>query len=199
MDPGAGERPVEGLPEWANPEDVSTDGKWIVFSNGAVHGDVWVAPTFGDRKPFRFFESGFEDRIPRISPDGRWIAYHSNETGRFEVYVRPFDGKPAESGRKIRLSLQGGYYATWSRNGRELFFLGPDSKIYSVPVTGLNQDSSIPAPQPLFLSCAGTRPTGSSTQGSDFDVAPDGLRFVFACNDEPTSKFRVTLDWLARR
>ena len=199
MDPGAQETPVEGLPEWANPEDWSADGKWIAFSNGAVHGDIWTAPTFGDRKPFRFFDSGFEDRIPRFSPDGKWIAYHSNESGRFEVYVRPFEGKPAESGRKIQISLQGGYYATWNRNGKELFFLGPDSKLYVVSMANLGHSDAIPVPQVLFTACPGSTPTGASTQGANFDVSPDGLKFLFVCSNELPNKYIVTANWYARK
>jgi Tol biopolymer transport system component len=199
MDPGAGERLVDGLPEWANPEDWSANGNWIIFSNGAVHGDVWIAPASGDEKPFRFFDAGFEDRGPRISPDGKWIAYHSNETGRFEVYVRPFEGKPAESGKKLQISLQGGYYATWSRTGRELFFVGPDSKFYVVPATNFGRSKSIPPPQPLFTVCGGVTPTGSSTQGAGFDVAPDGARFLFACSNELPNKYTVTVNWQALR
>jgi eukaryotic-like serine/threonine-protein kinase len=197
MDPGAGENRVEGLPDWANPEDWSRDGKWIAFSNGAQHGDIWIAPFGGDRKPFRFFDSGFEDRIPRFSPDGNWIAYHSNESGRFEIYVRPFYGKPAQSGEKIQISLQGGFYATWSRTGKELFFLGPDSKLYYVPVTDLGHSKSIPTPQPLFIACPGNVPTGSATQGSGFDVAPGGSKFLFACSTDLPNKYTITINWQA--
>ena len=160
MDPGAGERPVEGLPDWANPEDWSADGKWIVFTNGASHGDVWIAPTFGDKKPFRFFDSGSEDRIPRFSPDGKWIAYHSNESGRFEIYVRPFAGGPAESGRKVQISVQGGFYATWSRDGKELFYLGPDSKLYAAPVKDLGRAATLPARNLSSPPARGTPPPG---------------------------------------
>jgi eukaryotic-like serine/threonine-protein kinase len=197
MDPGAQESPIEGLPDWANPDDWSADGKWIAFSNGAVHGDIWIAPTFGDRKPFRFFDSGFEDRLPSFSPDGKWIAYHSNESGRFEVYVRPFEGKPAESGKKLQISVQGGYYATWNPNGKELFYLGPDSKLYAVSLTYLGNNDAVSLPQPLFTACPGNTPTGASTQGSSFDVSPDGLRFLFVCSNEMPNKYTVTVNWAA--
>ncbi len=195
MDPGAGETPVEGLPDWANPEDWSSDGKWIAFSNGAKHGDVWIAPTFGDKKPFRLFESGAEDRLPRFSPDGKWVAYHSNETGRFEIYVRPFSGGPAESGQKIQISLQGGSFAAWSRDGKELFYIGPDSKLYAAPVKDLSRVATLPDPQPLFTVCAGNTPTGSATQGSGFDVSPDARKFLFACSKESQDKYIVTVNW----
>src|SRR5205807_9483214 len=144
------------------------------------------APTFGDRKPFRFFDSGFEDRGPRFAPDGKWMAYSSNESGRFDVYVRAFDGKPADSGRKIQVSLQGGYYPTWNPNGNELFFQGPDSKLYAVSLTNLGHSDSVPVPQALFTTCPGSAPTGPATQGSGFDVSPDGLKFLFVrSNDLP--------------
>jgi Tol biopolymer transport system component len=199
MDPGAGERPVEGLPDWANPEDWSADGNWIAFSNGAKHGDVWIAPTLGDKKPFRFFDSGSEDRLPRFSPDGKWIAYHSNESGRFEIYVRPFAGAPDESGRKMQISVQGGFYATWSRDGKELFFLGPDSKLYAAAVKELDRTAIVLTPRPLFTICAGNTPTGASTQGSGFDVAPDGQKFLFACNKVSQDEYTVTVNWQDRK
>ena len=197
MDPGAQESAIEGLPEWANPADWSADGKWIAFVNGAVHGDIWIAPMFGDHKPFRFFDSGFEDRNPHFSPDGKWIAYSSNESGRFEAYVRPFEGKPAESGKKIQISLQGGFYPTWNRNGKELFYLGPDSKLYVAPLANLGNSEALSLPQPLFTACSGNTPTGSATQGSGFDVSPDGLKFLFVCSNEMPNKYTVTVNWSA--
>jgi len=188
---------VKGLPDWANSEDLSSDGKWILFSNGASHGDVWVGSASGDQKPFRFFDSGFEDRQPRFSPDGKWIAYHSNESGRFEVYVRPFAGVPAESGQKTQISVQGGFYATWSRDGQELFFIGPDAKLYATPTKDVSSTAAVLIAQALFTVCSGNIPTGSATQGAGFDVAPDGHRFLFVCNNESQNRYTVTVNWQA--
>jgi serine/threonine-protein kinase len=197
LDAGAGEQPIEGVPNWGNPEDITADGRWITFTNGATHGDIWIVPTFGDRKPFRFLDSGFDDRIPRFSPDGKWITYHSNESGRFEVYVRPFAGAPAESGRKTQVSLQGGFYATWVRSGEELFYLGPDSRLYVADMKGFARSGSIPTSRPLFTTCAGSAPTGSATQGSGFDVSPEGSRVLFVCSDALTNRNIVTVNWQA--
>jgi len=199
LDPGAGERPIDALPDWANPEDMSTDGRWIAFSNGAAHGDIWIAPTFGDMKPFRFIDTGFDDRDPHFSPDTKWIAYYSNETGRFEVYLRPFSGTPAASGRKIQVSLRGGFYPTWNRDGTELAYLGPDSKVYAASMKDFARSDSVPTPRSLFTACAGSAPTGSATQGSPYDVSPDGERFLFACSDAVDDRYIVNVNWQSPR
>jgi eukaryotic-like serine/threonine-protein kinase len=196
LEAGAGEKPLDWLPDWANPTDWSKDGKWILFTNGQVHGDIWVAPTFGNRKPFRFFTAGSDDRHPRFSPDGRWIAYFSNESGRFEVYVRPFAGGPAEPGNKIQISTQGGYHPVWSRDGTELFFIGPDSKLYVASVRTIGGNSPVAAPQALFEVCAGNRPMGSATEGDSYDVAADGRKFLFACASQAETKYSVIINWL---
>jgi eukaryotic-like serine/threonine-protein kinase len=200
MEPGAGEMPLEGLPAFANPEDWSSDGQWIAFANGGTHGDIWIAPVLrngeGGGKPFRFIDTSFEDREPRFSPDVKWIAYHSNESGRFEVYVRPFAGRPADPGGKIQISEHGGYYAAWSRDGKELFFIGADSKLYMIPVAGLSVSKSLPDPRPLFTVCAGNTPTGAATQGRQFDIAPGG-KFLFRCESGPPGDdtYSIFVNW----
>ena len=192
---GAGEKPLDWLPDWANPADWSRDGKWILFTNGEVHGEIWVAPTFGDRKPFRFLAAGSEDRRARFSPDGRWIAYSSNESGRSEVYVRPFAGGPAEPGNKIQISTQGGYHPVWSKDGAELFFIGPDSNMYVESVRTIGGKFPVVAPRALFKVCAGNRPMGSATEGDPFDVTADGRKFLFACASQAETRYSITINW----
>jgi serine/threonine-protein kinase len=150
----------------------------------------------GERKAFRFIESSFEEREPRFSPDAKWIAYHSNESGRFEVYVRPFAGRPADPGGKIQISEHGGYYATWSRDGKALFFVSADSKLYQVPVAGLGSSKPLPDPLPLFTVCPGDTPTGAATQGRQFDIAPD-LKFLFLCKSQYDDTNSVIVNWRA--
>jgi dipeptidyl aminopeptidase/acylaminoacyl peptidase len=195
LERSAGEKPINWLPDWANPRDLSKDEKWILFNNGEIHGDIWIAPTFGDRKPFRFFVSGADDRGAKFSPDGRWIAYFSNESGRFEVYIRPFSGGPAEPGNKIQISTNGGYHPAWSRDGSELFFVGPDAKLYMTMNRTLGAKSPIPAPRALFSVCAGNTPTGSATEGEFFDVSPDGQKFLFACSVQAETRYIITMNW----
>ena len=198
MDPGANEAPVPGLPDSANPEDWSADGRWIAFNHGDPYGTIWIAPTFGEKKPFRFLETPFEERGPRFSPDAKWTAYHSNDSGRFEVYARPFSGVPAASEGKIQISERGGYFAAWRRDGQELFFIGPDSKLYASATTGLGRAAATPKPRALFEVCPGNTPTDEAVQGREFDVTADGQKFLFVCGNQAQDHYSVFVNWMPR-
>ena len=195
MEPGAGEAAVPGMPDSANPQDWSADGRWIAFNNGETHETIWIASAFGEKKPFQFLQTPFEERNPRFSPDAKWIAYHSNESGRFEVYARPFSGGPAASEGKLRISERGGYFPTWSRGGQELFFIGPDAKLYVATITGLGRTGRPSSPRPLFEVCSGNTPTGEATQGRQFDVAADGQKFLFVCWNTAENHYSVLVNW----
>ncbi|MBZ5627135.1 MAG: hypothetical protein LAQ69_51950 [Acidobacteriia bacterium] len=191
MDPGADETRVPGVPDSGNPEDWSLDGRWIALTSEGI----WIAPTVGEKKAFRFHQTSFEERAPRFSPDVKWIAYQSNESGRFEVYVRPFSGAPAASEGKIQVSERGGYWGTWSRDGTELFFLGPDSKLYAAEVTGLGRTGTVAKPHALFDVCPGNVPTGAATEGRLFDSAGDGQKFLFVCGNAAENHYSVLVNW----
>jgi Tol biopolymer transport system component len=96
----------------------SPDGKYMIFSQNAetTQWDLWLLPMQGDRKPRPYMRSPFDEMTATISPDGRWLAYDSDETGRPEIYVRSFP-EPKE---KHRVSISGGTSAKWSNDGREL-------------------------------------------------------------------------------
>jgi len=194
MDPGSGEAAMPGLPNFANPTDSSTDGRWIAFVNGTTHNDIWIASADGSSAPFRFLETPFQERDPAFSRDTRWIAYQSNESGRFEIYVRPFAGKKADDKGKVRVSERGGFYPVWSHDGNELFFIGPDSMLYVAPVAALGRGGSLPSPRPLFEVCPGNTPNGQATQGRAYDVAPDG-RFLFVCGNSAQNHYSLFLNW----
>ena len=90
-----------------------------------------MAPaTFGDQKPFPFLQTEASERLARFSPDGQWIAYISDESGTNEIYVQTFPG----SGGKWQVSPNGGYSLTWTRNGKELFYVSSDKKLMAVDV-----------------------------------------------------------------
>jgi len=95
--------------------DWSADGRFILFlSNGPQTArDLWVLPMTGDRKPFPFVKTKFDEWRGKFSPDGRWVTYQSNESGRFEIYVRPFPGP----GGQWQVSTAGGISPLWSRSG----------------------------------------------------------------------------------
>ena len=90
-----------------------------------------MLPTAGDRKPFPYLEAPFDQTAAQFSPDGRWVAYASNESGRDEIYVRPF---PSSAQSVWQISQNGGNQPRWRADGRELFFITPDRKLMAVDI-----------------------------------------------------------------
>lgn len=130
-------------PKYLN--DLTMDGRYASYDDGAVRGrtQLWVLPQFGDRKPFAFIQGGgFDARSAMFSPNGRFVAYASSETGRLEVYVQTF---PQQTGR-WQISASGGANPMWRRDGKELCFLSPDEKLMAVDVntTGASFQAGIP-------------------------------------------------------
>src|SRR5437660_11524941 len=121
--------------------------------------DIWLLPLEGKPRPRPWLQSPFNERSPRFSPDGHWIAYDSDESGTREVYVGLTEG----AGEKKRISPSGGRAPRWSRDGNELFYAAPDDSIVAVPVTPGASLQAGPG-TPLFRVETGVR---------TFDVAPD--------------------------
>jgi hypothetical protein len=130
-----------------------------------------MLPLFGERKPFPFQRTPFNETNARFSPDSRWVAFDSDESGRREVYVRRFEG----SAEKWRVSPAGGTQPTWRRNGKELFYLSPDNEIMAVSVKkGDTFQPSIPMPLFKIDPVKGIY----SSVGGEYDVTADGQRFL---------------------
>jgi Tol biopolymer transport system component len=157
----------------------SPDGRYAAFNQMETDGsmtDVWMLPMTGDRTPRPFVKSKFMEGSGRFSPDGQWVAYCSNESGRAEVFVQPWPGP----GPKIQISSEGGDDPIWSRNGRELFYRNGDKMtVVSVATQPTFRASK---PQPLWeghyshgmsSSCG---PPG--TTSANYDVTGDGQRFL---------------------
>jgi eukaryotic-like serine/threonine-protein kinase len=184
--PGS-ERPLLIQPGVQQPEDVSRDGRSLVYlEDAATTADIWLLMSLdGDRQPKLWFRSPFNERNPRFSPDGRWIAYDSDESGTREVYVALTDG----AGGKKRVSPSGGRAPRWRRDGKELFYVAPDDSIVAVPVIPGSDPQTGPG-APLFRMETGIR---------NFDVSPDGSRFLVSTPLEksPESPIRVILNWPA--
>jgi serine/threonine-protein kinase len=165
-------------PNFTRPWSISPDGRWLasIEIDPATGFDLWTLPldiTDPDHprpgKPEPFLRTPADEVVPRFSPDGRWIAYRSNESGRNEIYVRPF---PAGSGGKWQVSSVGGLYAFWANNGRELFYETADNRIMVVNYT-VNGPSFVRG-KPRLWSDKQLFFTGTS----NLDLAPDGKRFV---------------------
>ena len=128
------------------PSDWSADGRTIAVSRlGASGWDIWLMGTEPGSAPNRFLQSPFSERFGRISPDGRWLAYASNESGRYEIYVVPIAGGAG----KWQVSTEGGDDPFWRKDGRELLYRGADRSIYAVAI-GPGAGFEPGTPQPLF-------------------------------------------------
>ena len=127
-----------------------------------------------DRKPVPFLRSGFNELFGQLSPDGHWMAFTTDESGRRDVYVQPF---PAGEGR-WKISIAGGEQPRWRGDGKELFFAGADGKIVAAAVKakyGATRSFEAEAPQPLFDSHLAPSPANNA---SEYDVTADGMRFL---------------------
>src|SRR5262249_11923972 len=153
---------------------------------------MWVLPLTGERKPFPFLQTEFTEGLGQFSPDGRWIAYISNETGQTEIYVRPFNGtKSAETGGKWMVSKGGGMFPRWRGDGRQLFFQsGNDLMAVDVAAASGFQASTTVK---LFQRTALTNPI----QSGGLTVTKDGKQFWFVAPQGPgaAAPFTVVLNW----
>jgi Tol biopolymer transport system component len=151
--------------------DWSRDGRYIAFQSLAkkTGWDLWVLPTFGDRKPILFLQTPFHESRPAFSPDGKWLAYQSNESGRPEIYVQNFPGP----GGKWQVSTGGGVEPAWRADGKELYYAAPDQKIMAVEVRA-GETFEAGVPQALFRAIV--QPIGNVR--GHYVPSPDGQRFL---------------------
>jgi len=176
---------TEGRRTFQMPEDVSPDGRTLVFVERTETGnfDIWTLDLDGSAKPVPLLQSPFEKHKVRFSPDGRFVAFVSNESGRPEAYVMPFPGP----GERVRVSDGGARLLRWGRDG-ELYYLSGDSQVIAVPVR-TSPALQIGAPTRLF--------TVAGRGWIDFDVTQDGKRFLAIVpeiegNESPLS---VIVNW----
>ena len=171
-------------------DDWSVDGKFIVYEsrNTQTKTDLWILPMVGDRKPFPFLQTVFNEQQAQFSPDGKWIAYTSDESGAPEVYVQTF---PA-SGGKWRISTSGGAEPQWRRDGKELFYLAADKKLMAVD-TKLGTSFEASVPKALFE----TRVLVLTTFRNHYVVTADGQRFLINSGLEESNyaPISVVVNW----
>jgi Tol biopolymer transport system component len=192
----------ELLPTPENPKFAS---QWpreeLVFYSERVpqtNIDLWVLPMTGDRKPYVFLKTEFDETQGQLSPDGHWIAYMSDATGQREIYVRQFPSREGE----LRISTAGGEQPRWRRDGKELFFVAADGKMMVVDVKAANAPKPVfdhGSPMPLFDSHIASN---AETRAFQYDVTADGKRFLIATNTDATSAtppITVVVNGLAKR
>ena len=188
------------------PNDWSRDGRFILYSRGDLatksQEELWVLPLIGDRKPRLFLREPPVVYDGQFSPDGRWVAYTSKESGRAEVYVAPFDSAQVMKsgsertavapGGKWQITTTGAQYARWRRDGKEIFFLAADNRVMAAEVEAKEGSFRVGAVKPLFTAF----PQNSS---APFDVGADGKRFVIVSVLEAQSPpITLVVNWTAK-
>jgi Tol biopolymer transport system component len=176
----------------------SDDGKFVLYGqmNAGTIWDLFVLPLAGDRKPQPVVQTNFVEIHGRFSPDGRWIAYSSNESGQFQVYVQSFPS----SGSKWPVSIDGGSQPRWRSDGRELYYFTPDRKLMAAEVNGESDKFQVGVPKQLFeLRVRGAGIDLGFPGSGYYTVTRDGKRFLVASAAEVPEKQRITviLNWSA--
>jgi len=172
------------------PTSWSSDGKFILYYNGSANSptgnDLWVLPLDGDRKPVPVVKEPFNQVFGQFSPDGRWVAYMSNESGPIEIYVTPFPGP----GDKVRVSTEGGVAPQWRRDGSELFYSAPSDALMAATVDGKGSRFAVIKTTALFTK---------RLVGNGYGVSADGQRFLLNTEVEQTapSPITVVVNWTA--
>ncbi len=200
------DEPEEALPQdfFQIPTDWSKNGRFVAFTNtGSVQvenemkGDVHLVDLEQKRKVIRLTSTPFHEASPAFSPDGKWLAFTSDESGRAEVYIQAFQAGdfPKVVGERFLVSRHGAASLRWKRDGTELFCLGADGRFYAIPVQ-LSTRPSIGTPVAMFEISLEAR--GAIHAPLGFDVSPDGSRFLvpIATTSEP-SEIVVVRNWEA--
>ncbi|HMD14875.1 MAG TPA: hypothetical protein VKI62_09635, partial [Bacteroidota bacterium] len=191
-----GEEILLESPEPKFPLDWSSDGKYLLYdaTDPKTKDDLWILPLTGDKKPIPFLRSDFNEDLGQFSPDMRWIAYRSNESGNWELYVRPFlgpDGTVAiDQSRKWQISTNGISTVSgnrwWSHDGLNLYYLSADNKMMMVDVKSTESTLEVGTVRPLFEM----KTTGAV---SLLDFTADAQRFLMALSVGNQGSLPLTL------
>jgi Tol biopolymer transport system component len=199
---------ADKLPRGNYLDDWSPDGRFILYQNQNANSptgfDLLVLPLEGDRKPWVFLQTRFDEKWGRFSPDGRWVAYESNESGRQEVYIRPF-AEPAAAGirtdsasQQWQISVAGGLFPAWSHDGKELYWVGPDSRMMAAKITVTGKTLTPSPPVALFQTRIAGGGLDVNTGGRQFDVSSDGRFLINTVLDSAATPITLLQNWKAK-
>ena len=191
-----GDELLLATPQNKSVTDWSLDGRFILFRSvdPTMSHDLWALPLEGDKKPFPVVRTRFVEPYGQFSPDGQWVAYQSNESGRAEVYVQPFPGP----GAKIKVSTNGGAQMRWRRDGKELFYLALDGHLMAVPIRASRKEGLEPGePVALFAAKVGEVVPLLSGYNQSYDLSSNGQRFLMNTITEAVGAppIEVILNW----
>jgi len=183
---------LTGVGSMQSPESWSPDGSALAFTqmdDPASGSDIYVLPLGGDRTPFPVVRTKFSEGSPKFSPDGRWLAYSSNESGRSEVYVMAYPGP----GAKIQISNSGGTDPAWRRDGREFYYRN-GNQMMAVDVS-VGRTLTVSKPQVLwegpYLAGVGSSCGMAGPTSANYDVTADGQRFLMIEDTSPNVECRI--------
>jgi Tol biopolymer transport system component len=188
---GSGRKGIVGdTSEQDIPTSVSPDGEWLLFVriSPETGSDIYVLSLRDDPHPRPIVNSTAYEGGPQFSPDGRWIAYASDESGSFQIYLRPFPGPD----RRVQVSTDGGTHPLWNRKGHELFYRNKDKMMAVDVATGsLDADPVLSSPRVLFDQRY--RFVGNTI--ASYDVSVDGQRFAFIKPESKANRLNLVINW----
>ncbi|HQR19166.1 MAG TPA: hypothetical protein PK948_12410, partial [Gemmatimonadales bacterium] len=190
-------RPARLLPQDTSQVDEavwSSDGEWLVYRTGVSAGlrDIWARRVRGDSAPFPVAAGEYDEYMPALSPDGKWVAYVSVESGREDVYVRPF---PDADRARWQVSTAGGHSPAWNPTSRELLFVSAADSLMSLPYADAAGEFRTAGGRGVLS----TRPFLLLPFHRSWEVSPDGRSFLFlqrsAAVGSEASRLTVVLNW----
>jgi eukaryotic-like serine/threonine-protein kinase len=195
------EQPLLVTSQGKSPLDWSRDGRFLLYStqDPKTGSDLWVLPMMGEGKPFAIVQGSFDEIEGQFSPDGRWLAYASDESGHYEIYIRSFP----EAGGKWQVSTAGGVQPRWQHDGHELFYVASDARLMAVSIHLAPDTRALEAGAPVALFptrlAAGVNIATTGFQArAQYGVASDGRFLMNIASDEAvTSPITVALNWTA--
>jgi len=195
----AGDRLLFASAQTKTPTAWSPDGRFLLFfsTDPQTANDLWILPPTGS--PVVFLKTPFREAHGVFSPDGHWVAYASDKSGRMEVYVRPFDanltanGSTADRGPEWQMSTAGGMHPRWSPNGREVYFLSPAAEMMAVPIAVTGSAVTPGTPERLFVTTIFGG--GLELLQRQYDVAPDGRFLVNTVLGDVAAPITLVTNW----
>jgi Tol biopolymer transport system component len=188
--------------QFKTPTSVAAGGRFLLYYSidPQTSEDLWIVPVSGNRTPFVFLKTPFRELAGVFSPDGRWVAYMADESGRMEIYVRPFTASPASgvgadgATGQWQISTTGGIYPQWRSDGKELFYVSPGGDMMAATITAGGTTLEASAPVTLFpRRIFGGR--GDPLPVRAYDVARDGRFVINAVVTEVTPPITLLMNW----